>query len=898
MRIALKILKILAVSALSLAVLTLLAAVTILLRPEWVLRPSVLSRLAPLAGGLGYPIQWQSMRSEVKSFGLLHKAIDLEFKGLCFGTRGNAQQGCFGRLRMAGEFEWDDGFKIRSLGPLIAEAATLRMQLPESKAEETPASKEWDLPEWLRQARLQNIDLQFASLSIRQGQSLISGALRIRAVPQGERDMANLSIGGEGICVESQQPKISGCLNFLWAAGEMGWQGGPLRLLELGPVYAESRSIVAEWSSSLPEEQSSPGFQVPRLVLPELFRGTRFLPAFLNFPDVSVTLGDHRLKGALSLSVDPGLEGGLQALRAETDLSVTPGVGQLKSSLKLSSDSKFLENDWHFQADSQLQGPGLSGNAQVTLYPSKNQSLAYSLDGEFHQGKLFGHLSGSGELQKEHYSIRFSGKTGGFHPKVHSVAMRACAAGFRQTRADGAGKLSMDCPLHVDLTPLSLPSAAGSRQITLPNNFDIRVKTDLDTILDPSFTKPVAGTLELILTPITEDLFRLKGRTFTRFSGVPKHYPQGWDIRSDVDLFAELMQFQKLAKQLHKTAYPIPAPLEVLAGNVEIGISGQADIGKKSGNFPVTFKTRLKSEKQSFDTDGTGVLRYAFSDDKYQGNLDLDLVLPELKLSLPHLGLASLPELLPDPRMNKPWLKPPKPSSGDLHYRVTLKTPQDKPALLSSNFAKTDIPIALDLRMEDGKAGGTLTIGESALRFFRREAQIQEIKLSLADPPDRSGVVGVIRVPYVDYKIDIQLFGTVERPRIIFQSDPPLSQEQILSYLIYGREFEELDTDKTDSVGNVAAAFSDRAVALGSLFLLASTPIQSVSYNPATQNFSAKIRLAEGTSLTLGTTEGKTQQVGIRKNIGGNWIVNTYIENDSEQGEQRGGAFLEYYKRY
>jgi len=150
----------------------------------------------------------------------------------------------------------------------------------------------------------------------------------------------------------------------------------------------------------------------------------------------------------------------------------------------------------------------------------------------------------------------------------------------------------------------------------------------------------------------------------------------------------------------------------------------------------------------------------------------------------------------------------------------------------------------------------------------------------------------------VNYKIDILLFGTAERPTVFFQSDPPLSEDQVLSVLLYGRTYDSLDENKANTISSTSSAFADHAIALGSLFLLASTPIESVGYNPSTGLFSAKIRLAEGTSLSLQTTEGKGQAAGIRKNIGGNWILNTYIENDTETNKQSGGASIEWNKRY
>ena len=76
---------------------------------------------------------------------------------------------------------------------------------------------------------------------------------------------------------------------------------------------------------------------------------------------------------------------------------------------------------------------------------------------------------------------------------------------------------------------------------------------------------------------------------------------------------------------------------------------------------------------------------------------------------------------------------------------------------------------------------------------------------------------------------------------------------------------------ETGSVGALSAAFADRAVALASLYLFASTPIQRVGYNPATKKASARIKLGSGTSLLVGGNENQAE-AGIRRRLGhGEW---------------------------
>lgn len=70
--------------------------------------------------------------------------------------------------------------------------------------------------------------------------------------------------------------------------------------------------------------------------------------------------------------------------------------------------------------------------------------------------------------------------------------------------------------------------------------------------------------------------------------------------------------------------------------------------------------------------------------------------------------------------------------------------------------------------------------------------------------------------------------------------------------LLFGRKLDALDAGQAASVGSTGAAVADGAVTLASMYLLASTPVESVGYNPVTRVSTAKIRLADGTSLNVG----------------------------------------------
>jgi hypothetical protein len=81
-----------------------------------------------------------------------------------------------------------------------------------------------------------------------------------------------------------------------------------------------------------------------------------------------------------------------------------------------------------------------------------------------------------------------------------------------------------------------------------------------------------------------------------------------------------------------------------------------------------------------------------------------------------------------------------------------------------------------------------------------------------------------------------------------------------------------------------------------SLYALASTPVQSVSYDPTTRVVSAKVRLGEGVSLNVGKGRDVTT-VGIRKRLGGFWTITTDVTRSTD-GANIASAYLEWRHRY
>jgi len=156
---------------------------------------------------------------------------------------------------------------------------------------------------------------------------------------------------------------------------------------------------------------------------------------------------------------------------------------------------------------------------------------------------------------------------------------------------------------------------------------------------------------------------------------------------------------------------------------------------------------------------------------------------------------------------------------------------------------------------------------------------------------------GRVNVTYLDYNITMVLAGLLGHPQIRFMSDPPLEDNQILAAFLFGRPLNQLGDDQKTSVSNLGAAFADAALSISSLYLLASTPIESLGYDPDREVIVARMGLGGGTTLELGGGIDSST-VGIRKRLSQNFIFSSDVETVMASGKRTVLALIEWVKRF
>jgi hypothetical protein len=500
-------------------------------------------------------------------------------------------------------------------------------------------------------------------------------------------------------------------------------------------------------------------------------------------------------------------------------------------------------------------------------------------------------------------SVRIPGALPARRLTTRGCRLRVERVGVGHTRA------SVDCPVIAALGGLGVVGA----ELGAPGAVSVRLEGSLETPSYPPAPDVLAsGAVTARLESIRGLFVDADGEARARFSGVPEKGADGLRAKLELDLGARIPRFDALVERLRHGPWAVPAPFQVLRGTVDARAKGELVVspGPKglTARIPLVLSTRLQSDAQRLDLDSTGELELGGG-----SRLALDTVLGDVRLELPRFELAVPPQLVPDTRFHSGRSSEvagiagglanglPNGLPNRLQWSARFRTLTDRPAFLISNLAKAPVPVSLDATLATAApVTGFVRIGHVPVQAFRHEAEIERFQLSFAEPFGDSRIDGKLAVPLADYRVSVLLHGTADKPNVVVLSDPPIPSDQLVSTLLFGEPPDDLDPGQRASVGNTQAALAQGAIGLTSFWVLASTPIQSVTYDPATGRVIATVKLGSGTSLNFGGGgEGSGSQVRLRQRLGPHWTLSTEFETASPTSStQTASAYLEWSLRY
>lgn len=357
--------------------------------------------------------------------------------------------------------------------------------------------------------------------------------------------------------------------------------------------------------------------------------------------------------------------------------------------------------------------------------------------------------------------------------------------------------------------------------------------------------------------------------------------------------------FESVVGLLRRTPFAVPSPFNSLSGPINLDANYIATADGKNISMPLKLVLKLAQGDQRLVADASGKLEVIAGEGT---RLEADLNLAEVALDLPPLSIEKIPPIFPDSRIlaSDREQKTTSEDEGSFIYRFRIKTASARSLLLSTNFAKAPVPVELDLLLQSYKPmSGEIKFGGAPLEVFRRNAALQSATLNFPGNDLPPTLKADLKVRYAEYTVFVHFFGTTERPDFFLTSDPPLSEQDALSVLLFGRTASEIDSSESESLAGTRAAIANRAIGLASMYLLATTPIESVGYDPVNNTVSTRVRLRDGTTLSVKSGTRGVAGLGLRQSLGGPWSIRTEIENlEQQQTERSASAVLEWSKRY
>lgn len=362
----------------------------------------------------------------------------------------------------------------------------------------------------------------------------------------------------------------------------------------------------------------------------------------------------------------------------------------------------------------------------------------------------------------------------------------------------------------------------------------------------------------------------------------------------ELDGRIKISDFYRVAKLLNGVGILVPAPANALRGQVGLEFAGSYRLDLEKADVKITLGTDLKSKDQALELLADGKLNWqSCSKSRERSGFEIELLAKRMKLRLPDIDIKNPPALVVDSRFAKK--KTPSKSSCDLAFSLSFENEKNSPVYISSALLQNNLPLDIWVKSRSGGATkGAIKIRNYSSTFFKRKSTLENFDYDL----DTKIISGRVRVDYSEVKIFLLLSGTSDSIRLDFQSDPPLPREQVFSVLFFGKKLEGLNEDESGSVRNADAAAKDGALSLASLYLLASTPIESIGYNSHTNGLTAKVKLSSGTTLNVGANSQGVTDLGVTKRLSQHWRIQTTVKDPDVSEERSASAVLEFFNRF
>lgn len=546
-----------------------------------------------------------------------------------------------------------------------------------------------------------------------------------------------------------------------------------------------------------------------------------------------------------------------------------------------------------------------AGRLEARIDEKKGGALELRADAKLASGTkdLTARLRGS--QTAERFAAKLDAAVRESSGAIRELALNGCTVDAPTDKKQQIQSLALRCDVSAEPAPFGVKPGTKAKKI------DVLVSLDGKRTPKPLKRDAFEAKLKATVKP-RKDWVDFRADLQADLAGRLGDIPRSLTSRHKIAASLDVAKFQDLVTYLEGTRYAIPAPLHVMTGPVRVTLDSKGDTTKPDQVFVYKASTDLSSGKQKLvaRVDGRLIARQLFTPGRKLED-KTDVVLKDVALELPYLKVGAVPPLTVDSRIRTgeekmdrraekrqaqedATVRPSTASAVD--YVARIRT--DNPVKLLSNLNPQPIPIALDLSMTPAGMNGTIAIQSFDAELFKKKGHVDHLSLKPAPGARAMDLDGLIQFSEDEADIALKLLGSTEKPRVIFESEPPMDQQAIIALLLFGKSPDDLDPDQNATVSNSQSAMANGAFGLASLYLFASTPIQYVGYDPATQTYAIKFSLPGGASLEVGSGADQSKHLTLRKRLARHWVLQTEVSRDEEQRRNAVTTFLEWFQRY
>ncbi|MEZ4846727.1 MAG: hypothetical protein R2877_07290 [Bdellovibrionota bacterium] len=367
--------------------------------------------------------------------------------------------------------------------------------------------------------------------------------------------------------------------------------------------------------------------------------------------------------------------------------------------------------------------------------------------------------------------------------------------------------------------------------------------------------------------------------------------------KSTLDLETLLLElkiddFAETVRGLKNTQMAIPAPLNDLRGKIHLLIGSEKLEQVKKGHYliPIDFGTDLTSTRQSLVVDAKGEAK--IQPTPFDGELNLDVNLNDIAIQLPDFDpISKFPTVVGDSRFvtkkekvkTKDVFKEEKNEASNFAMNINVDTP-NKPIRILYKLFKPSAMFRFKTSIKNQTSDFKVTAEPFDVSYLKRTARLERLKITDDEKAQSIKLDGRFSIKKADYMIYVDIQQEAKKSYVTLFFEPPLSEDDIVSLILFN-ELANLDSTSNDSVQDTQAAMTKKTIGFLSFFVLASTPIKR-QLRSTTQQYSARVKLPGGFTGTVGSDWENSQQVGLRRRLGGKFVISAGVGTDSE-GDQR-----------